>query len=262
MKHSRAVHMGLSLMLAALIATGCATVPITGRSQFNLISDSEADALGVEAYQKVVSESRLITSGPEYDQVRRVGGRIAAAADNPDFKWEFCLIDAPKTVNAFCLPGGKIAVYNGLLPITKDDTGLAVVLAHETAHAIARHGAERMTDQLAIQLGGAGLQQLLQQKSPAMQQVVMTAFGVGTTVGVMLPFSRSLENEADHIGLVFMAKAGYDPRQAPEFWRRMIAASSGANPPAFLGDHPSDATRVQNLQKWMPEALKYYHQPN
>jgi predicted Zn-dependent protease len=246
-------------MVVLLIAIGCAKVPITGRNQFNLVSDNEANALGVEAYQKVESESRLIKNGPKYDQVLRVGKRIAAAADKPDFNWEFCLIAEPKTVNAFCLPGGKIAVYSGILPITRDDVGLAVVLAHEVAHAIARHGAERMTDQLALQLGGAGLQQLIQQKSPATQQVVMAAFGVGATIGVVLPFSRSQENEADHIGLVVMAKAGYDPRQAPEFWKRMIAASDGAGPPAFLSDHPTDKSRVQNLQKWMPEALKYYH---
>jgi predicted Zn-dependent protease len=259
MTYARVLRTGLWLTVVSLIAIGCATVPITGRKQFNLISDKEADALGVEAYQKVESESRLITSGPDYNRVLRVGKRIAAAADESAFKWEFCLIDDSKMVNAFCLPGGKVAVYSGILPLSKDDTGLAVVLAHETAHAVARHGAERMTDQLALQLGGAGLQQLLQQKSPATQQVVMAAFGVGTAVGVMLPFSRSLESEADHIGLVFMAKAGYDPREAPAFWRRMIAASSGATPPAFLSDHPSDESRVQDLEKWMPEALKYYH---
>ena len=259
MIHANVLRKGLWLLLVSLIAVGCSKVAITGRNQFNLVSDSEADALGAEAYQKVESESRLIRSGPGYDQVLRVGKRIAAAADKPDFEWAFCLIDDPKTVNAFCLPGGKVAVYSGILPITKDDTGLAVVLAHEVAHAIARHGAERMTDDLALQLGGAALQQLIQQKSPATQQVVMAAFGAGATVGVMLPFSRSLESEADHIGLVIMAKAGYDPRQAPEFWRRMIAASSGANPPVFLSDHPADESRVQNLEKWMPEALKYYH---
>jgi predicted Zn-dependent protease len=252
------LHRALWLWVVAFIVAGCATVPITGRNQFNLVSDEQADALGAEAYQKVESESRLIRSGPEYDQVLRVGRRVAAAAEKPDFKWEFCLIDEPKTVNAFCLPGGKIAVYSGILPVTRDDTGLAVVLAHEVAHAVARHGAERMTDQLALQLGGVGLQQLLQQNSPATQQVVMAAFGVGTTVGVMLPFSRSLESEADHIGLVIMAKAAYDPRQAPDFWRRMITASSGGSPPVFLSDHPANESRIQDLEKWMPEALKYY----
>ena len=259
MNPANILRKGLWLLLASTIAVGCAKVPITGRNQFNLVSDNEADALGAEAYKKVESESKLTSNGPGYDQVLRVGKRIAAVADKPDFRWEFCLINEPKTVNAFCLPGGKIAVYSGILPVTKDDTGLAVVLAHEIAHAVARHGAERMTDELALQLGGAGLQQLIQQKSPATQQVVMAAFGVGTTVGVILPFSRSLESEADHIGLVLMAKAGYDPRQAPEFWKRMIAASGGANPPVFLSDHPADDSRVQDLEKWMPEALKYYH---
>jgi len=258
MIHAKVLRKGLWLLAAAVVAVGCAKVPITGRNQFNLVSDNEADALGAEAYQKVQSESRLITSGAEYDRVLRVGKRIAAAASKPDFEWMFCLIDEPKTANAFCLPGGKVAIYSGILPITKDDTGLAVVLAHEVAHAVARHGAERMTDQLALQLGGAGLQQLIQQKSPATQKVVMAAFGVGATVGVMLPFSRSLESEADHIGLVIMAKAGYDPRKAPVFWRRMIAASSGANPPVFLSDHPADESRIRDLGKWMPEALKYY----
>ena len=260
MIHATVVRKGLWLVVVALIATGCATVPITGRNQFNLVSDNQASALGAEAYQQARSESRLITSGPEYDQVLRVGKRISAAANQPDFEWAFSLFDEPKTVNAFCLPGGKIAVYSGILPVTKDETGLAVVVAHEVAHAIARHGQERMTDQLAIQLGGAGLQQLIQSKSPATKQVIMAAFGAGTTVGVMLPFSRSHESEADHIGLVIMAKAGYDPRQAPEFWRRMIAASGGGSGlPAFLSSHPTDESRVRNLEQWMPEALKYYN---
>lgn len=259
MIRARIARAGMSIMAVSLLAIGCARVPITGRNQFNLISDNQADALGLEAYNKVEAESRLIRSGPDYERVLRVGRRIATAAEEPSFNWEFCLIDEPKSVNAFCLPGGKIAVYSGILPVTKDDNGLAVVLGHETAHAIARHGAERMTDDLALQLGGAGLQQLIQQKSPATQQVVMAAFGAGATIGVMLPFSRSMESEADRIGLVIMAKAGYDPRVAPDFWKRMMAASSGSNPPTFLSSHPADDTRVRNLEKWMPEALTYYH---
>lgn len=244
----------LALTLAALGGAGCSTVPVTGRHSFNLVPDSQANALGAEAYTKVKAESKLITGGAQYDQMVRAGKRIAAVAEAPGFEWEFVLIDEPKTVNAFCLPGGKVAVYSGLFPVTQDESGLAVVLAHEIAHAVARHGSERMTDDLALQIGGAGLQQLLQQKSPQTQQLVMTAFGVGTTVGVVLPFSRSQESEADHIGLVLMAKAGYDPEVAPAFWRRMIAASQGGAPPAFLSDHPTDEKRVQDLEKWMPEA--------
>ena len=247
------------MMLAGVVAMGCSTVPISGRTQFNLVSDEQANGLGADAYRNVQSDSRLIKSGSQYDQVLRVGKRIATASDEPGFQWEFCLIDDPQTINAFCLPGGKIAVYSGLLPVTGDDAGLATVLAHESAHAIARHGSERMTDQLAIQLGGAGLQQLLAEKSAMTQQLAMSAFGVGTAVGVMLPFSRAQESEADHMGLVIMARAGYDPRQAALFWRRMME-SGGSGLPSFLSDHPTDERRVQDIETWMPEALDSYHQ--
>lgn len=260
MKAARVCRNLLGMALVASVGAGCSTVPVTGRQSFNLVSDSQANALGVEAFEKVKAESKLIRNGPQYDQVLRVGKRIAAIAEAPSFDWEFVLLDDAKTVNAFCLPGGKVAVYSGILPVTRDDSGLAVVLAHEIAHAVARHGAERMTDDLALQIGGAGLQQLLQEKSPMTQQLVMTAFGVGTTVGVVLPFSRSQESEADHIGLVLMARAGYDPQTAPAFWRRMIASSKGGAPPAFLSEHPTDEQRVGNLEKWMPEAEAAYRQ--
>lgn len=258
MKKMRVCGGLLGLAFVASLTAGCSTVPVTGRHSFNLVPDSQANALGLEAYTKVKSESKLITRGAQYDEVVRVGRRIAAVAEAPGFDWEFVLIDEPKTVNAFCLPGGKVAVYSGLFSVTQDADGLAVVLAHEIAHAVARHGSERMTDDLALQLGGAGLQQLLQEKSATTQQLVMTAFGVGATVGVVLPFSRSQESEADHIGLVLMAKAGYDPKAAPEFWRRMIASSRGGAPPAFLSDHPTDERRVADLEKWMPEAQVAY----
>jgi predicted Zn-dependent protease len=249
----------LWISLAAIFfAAGCSRVPITGRRSFNIIPESQAMALGAQAYQNVLSSNKVITSGPEYDQVQRVGHRLAAVANEKDFNWEFTLIDDPKTANAFCLPGGKVAVYSGILPITQTDAGLAVVMAHEIGHAIARHGSERMTDQLALQIGQAGLGALLDSKSQATQSLVMAAYGAGTTVGFVLPFSRSQESEADHIGLILMARAGYDPHEAPAFWERMIAAEKGSAPPEFLSDHPSDQARVNNLNGWMPEAEQAY----
>jgi metalloendopeptidase OMA1, mitochondrial len=256
--HSRlGVLLGLSLAVL-LAASSCSTVPITGRRSFNLIPDSEATQLGATAYQQVLQQNKIINSGPEYDQVMRVGHRIAEVANEPSFDWQFTLIDDPKTANAFCLPGGKVAVYSGILPITQSDEGLAVVVAHEIGHAVAKHGSERLTDELALQLGQMTVGQLIQSKSPATQNVVMAAYGAGATLGVMLPFSRAQESEADHIGLILMARAGYDPTAAPAFWQRMIASEKGARPPAFLSDHPTDQQRVKQLQAWMPQAEKEY----
>lgn len=245
-------------VLIALVLAGCATVPITGRKSFNVIPESEEMALGADSYKKVLSSSKIEDTGPEVDMVRRVGQRIAAVAEKPEFKWEFNLIKNDSTINAFCLPGGKVAVYSGILPVAKSDAGLAVVMGHEIGHAIARHGGERMTDQLAFQLGGAGLSQLLKEKSPATQSILLTAYGAGGTVGVLLPFSRNEESEADRIGLVLMARAGYDPHEAVQFWQRMERASNGQAPPEFLSTHPSHGRRVEDIQKWLPEAMKAY----
>jgi predicted Zn-dependent protease len=172
-----------TLLAAILVVAACSTVPVTGRRSFNLVPDSQAKALGAQAFQQVVTESRLIKSGRDYDRVVRVGRSIARVANEPGFDWQFVLIDAPKTANAFCLPGGKVAVYSGILPITRDDDGLAVVLAHEIAHAVARHGQERMTDDLALQLAGQGLQQLLAERGATTQKVAMAAFGAGPRWG-------------------------------------------------------------------------------
>jgi metalloendopeptidase OMA1, mitochondrial len=247
-----------ALGLLVLLAAGCATVPVTGRKSFNLIPESEEVALGLDSYKQVLSESELVTSGQDLEMVRRVGGRIAAVSHRPDYQWEFNLIKDDKTVNAFCLPGGKVAVYSGILPVAGGEAGLATVLAHEIAHAIARHGGERMTDQLAFQIGGMGLDALLQEKSAATRNVVLAAYGIGGEVGVLLPFSRSQESEADRIGLVYMAKAGYDPREAVRFWERMEKKAGGSAPPEWLSTHPSGETRVSQIEKWMPEAMGYY----
>lgn len=245
-------------LLILVLFGGCATIPVTGRQSFNLIPESQELALGLDSYREVLSQSEVVQSGPELALVRRVGARIAAASDRPTYEWEFNLIKDDKAVNAFCLPGGKVAVYTGILPVTENEAGLATVMAHEIAHAIARHGGERMTDDLAFQVGGMGLEALLGEQSPATRNVLMAAYGVGGQIGVLLPFSRSAESEADHIGLVYMAKAGYDPREAIRFWEQMEREAGGQAPPEWLSTHPSHGSRVEQIQEWMPEALGYY----
>ena len=245
--------------LLLTIASGCSTVPITGRRSFNLVPDSQAQSLGADAYRQVLNAAKLVRSGPDYDRVVRVGRRLAAVSDEPNLTWEFNLIDDPKTVNAFCLPGGKVAVYTGILPVAQDDAGLAFVMGHEIGHAVARHGSERMTNQLALSVGQVGLAELLGRKDATTRQLVLSAFGAGAAVGVMLPFGRAQESEADRIGLHYMARAGYDPHEAPRFWERMEALSGGSQPPTFLSTHPSDATRVRDLEKLIPEAMREYH---
>jgi len=238
--------------LAGAGLAGCATVPYTNRHQFNIISEDEETQMGAQAYADVKKKNK-ISHDPEINaMVERVGKRIAAAANKPEYHWEFVVIDDPKTVNAFCLPGGKIAVYTGILPLTKDENGLAVVLGHEVSHALAHHGAERISDQTIVSLP---LAVLLDGKSEVAQSVIQNAFGIG----VALPFGRKQESEADHIGLILMAKAGYDPHHAVEFWKRMAHEMQGKAPPAFLSDHPSDSQRIQKIQEELPEALSYYH---
>ena len=236
---------------AGLMLAACATVPYTHRHQVNFLSAEQEDQMGAQAYAQVKSQNKISKDPQTNAMVERVGRRIAAAANQPDYHWEFVVIDDPKTVNAFCLPGGRIAVYTGILPLTKDETGLAVVLGHETAHALAHHGAERISSQTLMQLP---LEVLLQGKSEEAQQLASAAFGIG----VALPFSRAQESEADHIGLIVMAKAGYDPRAALPFWERMAQESKGKSPPVFLSDHPSDAQRIEKIKEELPEALKYF----
>jgi len=200
--------------------------------------------------------------------LKRVGERISKAvekymADNNmssairGFQWEFNLIDDP-TINAWCMPGGRVAFYTGILPICRDEAGIAVVMGHEIAHAVANHSGERMSQELMVQLGGVALSTALQQKSAMTQQIALSVFGVGTQVGAVLPYSRLHEFEADRLGIIFMAMAGYDPNEAPKFWERMQALSGGNAPPQFLSTHPSDAKRISELKAAMPEAMKYY----
>jgi len=246
----------------------CATVPVTGRKQLDLVPDSELLTMSYSEYTTVMKKSKLSTDQDKVDMVRRVGKRIATAAEDflvkeglgsevKNYKWEFNLIQDDKTVNAWCMPGGKVAVYTGLLPVTRDETGLAVVVGHEVAHAIAKHGGERMSQGLLTQLGGVGLAVALSTQPAAAQSIFMQAYGVGTQVGVLLPYSRLHESEADHIGLILMAKAGYDPRAAVPLWQRMNQ-QGGARPPELLSTHPAPESRIKDIQSLLPDAMRYY----
>ena len=254
------------LALGGALATGsllaCTTVPVTGRKEFNFVGESTINQLGAQQYVQTLQQAKKDTDPTHNAQVARVAARLADAAERefkPGYKWEFNVIDEPKTVNAWCMPGGKIAVYSGILPLTQTDEGLATVLAHEISHALAHHGAERLSRMELMQLGEAGILAAVNAGKPAAVQAVGAALGLGAQLGVELPFSRTQESEADHIGLVLMAKAGYDPQKALEFWQRMAAYSKGKEPPQFLSDHPSNETRIADLQKEMPEALKAYN---
>lgn len=246
----------LFLILVSIWA--CATAPITGRSQLQLVPEDQEIALGLKAYQEMLSQAKLSKDPKTIEMVNRIGWRIARVAARPDYEWEFKVIDDDKTANAFALPGGKVAVYTGLLPYTKTEDGLAFVLAHEVAHAIARHGGERMSQQLLVQLGQQGLNLAVGSQSQVAVQAINQAYGVTAAVGVLLPFSRAQESEADHIGLILMAKAGYDPRESPNFFESMKAAKKGGGPPAFLTTHPADEERIARLRELIPQAMGYY----
>ena len=245
------------LALSAVIAA-CAHVEGTNRSQLLLTSAAQENQLGAEAYAEVKQQEKACTDPETIALVERVGKRLAAVAPDRDFKYEFVVLESD-TINAFCLPGGKVAVYTGILPYCQNEAGLAAVLGHEIGHAIARHGGERMSQGMAAQIGGQTLAAVLQAKGvdPTNTNLAMTAFGLGAQVGVMLPFSRSHELEADYLGLTYMAKAGYDPQEAVAFWKRFATLSSGGTP-AFLSTHPQSGDRAHDLADKMGEAKKLY----
>lgn len=254
------------LVAAAVLA--CTSVAVTGRKQLALVSNAEILPMAAQQYQEVIKQGPLSSNAEQTQMIRRVGQRIQKAVEQymaeknlsdqlDGFAWEFNLIDDPKTVNAWCMPGGKVAFYTGILPICKDELGVAVVMGHEVAHAIANHGRERMSQQMMAQFGLGTLSALMGQNPGAGKDLLLQAVGIGTNLGI-LKFSRQHESEADYMGLIFMSLAGYDPREAPKFWERMTEMSGGQQPPEFLSTHPSHETRVSDLNKWMPEALKYY----
>jgi len=255
-------------LLVLLLAAACSTVPITGRQQLNLIPQDTIMSMSAQQYNQFLEQNKLSNNTEAARTIQNVGRDIAGAVEQymrqnnmsqqvEGYEWEFKLVEDDQ-INAFAMPGGKVVVYTGILDVTKGNAGLATVMGHEVAHAIANHGGERMSQGLLAQFGGVALSQALKTKPGATQQMFMAAYGVGAQVGVLLPYSRLQETEADKLGLVFMAMAGYDPREAVSFWQRMSSAKEGGAPPEFLSTHPADQTRIRNLQNMLPEAMRYY----
>lgn len=261
-----------SLIILVLIGSisllSCSTVPITGRKQLSIVPSSTMLSMSFQEYDSFLKSHKLSSNQEQTALVRRVGTNIQKAVELyfqqqkmsdqlNGYKWDFNLLES-KEANAWCMPGGKVMVYSGILPVTKTEAGLAVVMGHEIAHAIAEHGRERVSQGLLVQLGGMTLDQALSKKPEQTRQLWLTAFGVGAQVGALLPYSRTQESEADHLGLVFMAMAGYNPNEAVTFWERMVADKSKAAPPEFLSTHPSDQTRIKKIKERVPEAMLYY----
>jgi len=233
--------------------------PETGRKSHVALSVEQESALGLQSYQQILAQSQTVDSGPDLERIQRVVQRLAAAtgAAGKDFDWRVSLVQSSH-VNAFCLPGGKIVVYTGILPVANTDAALATVLGHEMAHATSRHGAQRVFEQNLAQTAMAGVAGSLSDMDYQKQVAIMSAFGAGAQYGVLMPFSRKHESEADHIGLIYMARAGYDPHESIAFWQRMEQTNS-PQPPEFLSDHPSHGTRIQQLESWMPQAVEEYN---
>jgi len=268
MKHSFTTKLVVLFGLFILLS-GCTQVEITGRKQFNLVPDSLMNSMSFQSYGEFISQNKLSNDSSQTQMVKRTGVSIQKAVEQycaeknisdklDGYDWEFNLVE-DDSLNAWCMPGGKVVVYTGLLKVTQNEAGLATVMGHEIAHAFAKHGAERMTQNLIVELGGMALSTALSKSPEKTKNLFMQSYGIGTQVGVLLPFSKTHENEADHLGLIFMAMAGYNPEEAVTFWQRMAAAKQGqAEPPEFLSTHPHDSTRIRNLQNLIPEAKQYY----
>jgi len=264
LKSSLFVLCGLMLLTAS-----CSQVAITGRKQFNLVPNILMHSMSFQSYGEFLSEHKLSTNARQSRMVKEVGQRIQGAVERycaendladrlEGYDWEFNLIEDP-AVNAWCMPGGKVVVYTGLLPVAQDEAGLAVVMGHEIAHAVTKHGAERMTQGLIVELGGMALSKALANRPEETKNLFMRSYGIGTQYGVLYPYSRVHEKEADHLGLIFMAMAGYNPEEAVNFWQRMADAKKDQpQPPELLSTHPADSTRIRNIKSLIPEAMKYY----
>jgi predicted Zn-dependent protease len=264
---SQITFIKILLIAGILLTESCSTVPLTGRSQLSLLPESSMVEMSLTSYSDFLKENKLSVNASQTQQIKRVGAKVSAAVETylknngftsyiENFKWEFNLVqdDVP---NAWCMPGGKVVFYTGILPLTQNDAGVAVVMGHEIAHAVARHGNERMSQTMLVEMGGMALSEAAKKQPERTKAIYSSAYGLGMQVGVTLPFSRRHELEADEMGLIFMAMAGYDPRESIAFWRRM-AAKGGSGSPEFLSTHPVDTRRIAELEKLMPEAMKYY----
>ncbi len=271
MKRTLQQHIMILACLLMMVLAGCTNVAITGRKQLNFLPDSLINSMALSEYNAFLKnpETQLSTDAEKTAMVQRVGVRIADAVERymnenymndriAGYKWEFNLVES-EDKNAWCMPGGKVVVYTGILETAQDDAGLAVVMGHEIAHAIAKHGSERMSQALLVTAGGVALDQSMKDESSSKRTAFMTAYGIGATVGLMLPYSRTHENEADRLGLIFMAMAGYNPEAAVGFWERMSADKEGAQMPEFLSTHPAGETRIQNIKNNLHEAMPYYN---
>lgn len=264
------VQTGLLLIVLTFIVS-CSSVPVTGRKQLKLVPSSSMLSMSFQQYDEFIKTNDISNNSEAADLVMRVGTKIQHAVEKyfaenklteklDGYNWEFNLVESPE-FNAWCMPGGKVVVYTGILSVTEDETGLAVVMGHEIAHAVAEHGRERMSQELIVKAGNTALTTVLRDKPDNAKKIWASVIGMGTKFGVMLPFSRRHETEADHIGLIFMSMAGYDPNKAVDFWQRMSQSGEGKAPRQFLSTHPSDETRIKNIKKEIPEAMKYYN-PN
>jgi len=247
-------------LAVCLTVSACTTAPYTGRRQIMLTSASEENSLGYNSFSEIRKKYPVSRDARLNALVHRVGERVAAAADRPDYRWEFVLFE-DKSANAFCLPGGKVGIFTGILKYTRDEGGLATVVSHEVAHALLRHAGERLSQSMLAQVGAVGLSAGMSGANPYMAQAVQQAYGLGTTVGVLLPYSRTQEYEADRVGLILMAKAGYDPEAAVGFWQRMMAGGKGKGGPEFLSTHPTDGKRIAEIQKFVPGIKDQYYTP-
>jgi len=258
----------LSSYLLVVFLAACSTVPVTGRQQLDLVPSDQIMAMSADQYQKFMAEHEVITGTQDSRMVKRVGARISRAVEKylaqqnksevlQGYNWEFNLVK-DQSANAWAMPGGRVAIYTGILPATRNEAGLATVMGHEVAHAVARHGSERMSQGLLTQLGGMALGAALSRNPSQANDLFMQAYGIGAQVGVLLPYSRLQESEADHLGLIFMAMAGYDPRDALGFWHRMAELSRSDSAPEFLSTHPAHQTRMVRIKDYLPEAMSYY----